>query len=67
MIVKMAGKSVRITGECYQFAPDLEQDKFVNMLKQYYRLRGWDEDTGLPRSEILSALGLDDLMPAFQQ
>lgn len=39
----------------------LEKDKFVNMLKEYYQLRGWDEDTGLPRIETLSALGLDDV------
>jgi len=45
----------------------LEKDKFIDILKEYYRLRGWDEDTGLPRTETLSALGLDDLMPAFQR
>ncbi len=39
----------------------LDRNKFVNMLKEYYRLRGWDEETGLPRGETLSALGLDDL------
>ncbi|NQT31743.1 MAG: hypothetical protein HQ588_05350 [Deltaproteobacteria bacterium] len=44
----------------------LDRDKFTNMLKEYYRLRGWDEETGLPRAETLSALGLDDLVPALQ-
>lgn len=44
----------------------LDRDKFTNMLKEYYRLRGWDEETGLPRAETLTALGLDDLVPAFQ-
>ncbi len=38
----------------------LDRDKFKSMLKEYYRLRGWDEETGLPRSETLAALGLDD-------
>jgi len=45
----------------------LERDKFESMLKEYYRLRGWDEATGLPRAETLYALGLDDLMPVFQR
>ena len=43
----------------------LDRDKFVNMLKEYYRLRGWDEETGLPQAETLVALGLDDLVTAF--
>jgi aldehyde:ferredoxin oxidoreductase len=38
----------------------LDRDKFTAMLKEYYRLRGWDEDTGLPRPETLAALGLGD-------
>ena len=43
----------------------LDRDKFMSMLKEYYRLRGWDEETGLPRVETLTALGLDDLAAAF--
>jgi aldehyde:ferredoxin oxidoreductase len=39
----------------------LDRDKFVDMLREYYRLRGWDEATGVPRAETLSTLGLDDL------
>ncbi len=41
----------------------LDRDKFRDMLKEYYRLRGWDEETGLPLAETLAALGLDDLIP----
>jgi aldehyde:ferredoxin oxidoreductase len=41
----------------------LDRDKFTGMLKEYYRLRGWYEETGLPRPETLAALGLDDLGP----
>jgi aldehyde:ferredoxin oxidoreductase len=37
----------------------LDRDKFSAMLKEYYRLRGWDEETGVPRAETLAALGLD--------
>jgi aldehyde:ferredoxin oxidoreductase len=45
----------------------LDRDKFTSMLKEYYRLRGWDEETGLPQSETLSAFGIDDLAPSFQR
>jgi len=44
----------------------LDKDKFTSMLKEYYRLREWDEETGLPRAETLAALGLDDLVPSLQ-
>ena len=44
----------------------LVRDKFTSMLKEYYRLREWDEETGLPQAETLAALGLDDLVPTFQ-
>jgi len=44
----------------------LDRDKFTVMLKEYYRLRGWNEETGLPRAETLIALGLDDLVPFCQ-
>ena len=44
----------------------LEKDKFSNMLKEYYSLRGWDKETGLPLPETLSALDLKDLMRVFQ-
>ena len=40
----------------------LDRDRFISMLKEYYRLRGWDKETGLPRAETLEALGLDDVV-----
>jgi aldehyde:ferredoxin oxidoreductase len=40
----------------------LDRGKFTAMLKEYYRLRGWDDDTGLPYAETLAALGIADLM-----
>jgi aldehyde:ferredoxin oxidoreductase len=43
----------------------LDRDKFESMLREYYRLRGWDEATGLPQLETLQSLGLDDLTPVF--
>ena len=43
----------------------LNRGKFKAMLKEYYRLRGWDEETGLLRGETLAALGMDDVASAF--
>ena len=36
----------------------LDRDKFTRMLREYYRIRGWDEDTGMPLPGTLAALGL---------
>ena len=41
----------------------LDRQKFTGILKEYYSLRGWDEETGLPLADTLSALGLGDLTP----
>jgi aldehyde:ferredoxin oxidoreductase len=39
----------------------LDQDKFEDMKSEYYRLRGWDADTGLLMKEGLVDLGLSDV------
>lgn len=39
----------------------LDRDKFSNMLKEYYMLRGWDTQTGAPLAETLTSLGMDDV------
>jgi aldehyde:ferredoxin oxidoreductase len=45
----------------------LDRDKFISVLEEYYRLRGWDEEKkGVPQAETLAILGLDDLVFAFQ-
>ncbi len=36
----------------------LDKAKFTAMLKEYYRLRGWDENNGRPSNETLVKLGL---------
>jgi aldehyde:ferredoxin oxidoreductase len=40
----------------------LDRKIFQAMLKEYYRLRGWNEETGRPRRETLTALGLEDIL-----
>jgi len=30
-------------------------------LKEYYRMRGWDEDTGIPGADTLKTLGMEDI------
>jgi hypothetical protein len=54
------GKIVDATGSM------LDKEKFTKMLKEYYRLRGWDEETGLPLPETLESLGLHDLASGTQ-
>jgi aldehyde:ferredoxin oxidoreductase len=44
----------------------LDRDKFTGQLKEYYELRGWEKDTGLPGEKTLSHLGLEDLLPDFK-
>jgi aldehyde:ferredoxin oxidoreductase len=49
-------------GEAVSFIGNvLDRDKFGQILREYYRLRGWDEKTGKPRAETLAALGLEEL------
>lgn len=36
------------------------------MLIDYYKERGWDENTGLPKEETLKRLGLNDLVKGFK-
>jgi aldehyde:ferredoxin oxidoreductase len=45
----------------------LDKDKFKEMLKEYYRLRGWDEKKGRPRSDTLRNLGIKDLSGSFRR
>jgi aldehyde:ferredoxin oxidoreductase len=39
----------------------LDKQKFTAMLREYYRLRGLSEDTGLALKDTLSEMGLSDL------
>jgi aldehyde:ferredoxin oxidoreductase len=39
----------------------LDRDRFTDMLREYYRLRGWDEGTGKPLPATLAALGMEDV------
>ena len=38
-----------------------DREKFESMKTEYYRLRGWDPDTGLQTRDKLYQLGLDDI------
>jgi len=40
----------------------IDPDEFHRMRRDYYLLRGWDPDTGVPTKEILYILGLDQLL-----
>jgi aldehyde:ferredoxin oxidoreductase len=36
----------------------LDRAKYLAMLKEFYRVRGWDEETGIPEKETIKKLGL---------
>jgi aldehyde:ferredoxin oxidoreductase len=36
----------------------LDRAKYLEMLKEFYRVRGWDEATGVPKKETVKKLGL---------
>jgi aldehyde:ferredoxin oxidoreductase len=36
----------------------LDRDKYKNMLREYYQLRGWDPESGIPRMETIAAMGI---------
>jgi aldehyde:ferredoxin oxidoreductase len=39
----------------------LDEGKFEQMKDEYYEIRGWDKQTGIPTKEKLVELGLDDV------
>ena len=41
----------------------LDRNKYMQMLKEYYYLRGWDENSGIPLNSTLKQLGMDDMIP----
>ncbi|HEY96114.1 MAG TPA: hypothetical protein G4O15_14390 [Dehalococcoidia bacterium] len=45
----------------------LERGEYSRMLDEYYRLRGWDINTGLPTKDKLNELGLNEIVPALEQ
>jgi aldehyde:ferredoxin oxidoreductase len=44
---------------------NLDKAKFTEMLREYYLLRGWDEETGIPTAQTLVSLGLQDVAAAM--
>ncbi len=41
----------------------LDRGKYMTMLREFYRIRGWDEVKGLPCKETLMKLGITDYSP----
>lgn len=41
--------------------PPFDKETFDETLTRYYRLRGWDPETGVPTEETLKRLGLDEI------
>ena len=45
----------------------LDRDKFERMRAEYYRIRGWDPDTGLQKTETLEKLKMGDIVSALKK
>ena len=45
----------------------IDRDKFEKMLEDYYLMRGWDKETGIPTQERLQALGVSEVAQDMEQ
>ena len=45
----------------------VDRNEFEKMKDDYYRLRGWDIETGFPTSDRLRALGLSDIISDLEK
>lgn len=45
----------------------LDKEKFTKMLEEYYVLRGWDPDTGIPTRSTLEEYGLGDVADELER
>ena len=45
----------------------VDQEKFANMLSEYYELRGWDKSSGLQTKQKLTELDLADIAEGLAQ
>jgi aldehyde:ferredoxin oxidoreductase len=45
----------------------IDKDKFAKMLEDYYVMRGWDKETGVPTQERLRALGISEVAKDMEQ
>jgi aldehyde:ferredoxin oxidoreductase len=44
----------------------LDEDKFKEMMGEYYQLRGWEQTTGLPYRKTLENLDVDDIAATYE-
>ncbi|MEM3041513.1 MAG: aldehyde ferredoxin oxidoreductase N-terminal domain-containing protein [Nitrososphaerota archaeon] len=47
--------------------PVVNREKFEMMKNEYYSIRGWDIETGVPKKEKLEELGLEDVVSELQR
>jgi len=54
----MDGLAIRSSVEVFNVSLKLSKKNFDIVLKDYYKVRGWDEK-GIPKKETVKNLGLD--------
>ena len=45
----------------------VDRGEFEKMKDEYYELRGWDAQTGLPKKDTLQKLGLEDVIEPLKE
>jgi aldehyde:ferredoxin oxidoreductase len=66
--VKHQGITPGVTNVLAKYAADqLDKAKFEKMKDEYYKLRGWDIDTGNPTRENFVKLGLKDVADSLDK
>jgi aldehyde:ferredoxin oxidoreductase len=66
VVGKVANEPIQ-EGVPSQIGLAFDQEKFSKMLDEYYEVRGWDVETGIPTRETLHELGLDDIAEDLQK
>jgi len=64
---KMTGKVTEPIKKGQRVGLTLDEEKFSRLLDEYYRSRGWAVETGIPLSETLAELGLEDVARDLQE
>jgi aldehyde:ferredoxin oxidoreductase len=64
----LCGKIMREPVQTGQWKGErLDPEKFEMMLDEYYTLRGWDKETGIPTRAKLKSVGLEDLADELER
>ncbi len=64
---RMTGKVVEPIPKGQRVGLTLDEEKFSNLMDEYYERRGWDVNSGIPTEETLQELALGDVAEELKQ